>query len=42
MDHASLFRAGFLFGFDPEDGGEMFLGNFGYLSTDYTALYTRR
>jgi hypothetical protein len=28
--------------FDPEDGGEMFLRNVGWLSTDYTALYLRR
>jgi hypothetical protein len=28
--------------FDPENGGDMFLRNFGWLSTDYTALYPRR
>jgi hypothetical protein len=28
--------------FDPEDGGDMFHQNIGWLSTDYTALYTRR
>jgi hypothetical protein len=28
--------------FDPEDGGDIFSGNVGLLSTDYTALYPRR
>jgi hypothetical protein len=28
--------------FDPEGGGEMFLGNVGWLSTDCTAFYPRR
>jgi hypothetical protein len=28
--------------FDPEDGGEMFLQNIGWLSMDYTALYPKR
>jgi hypothetical protein len=28
--------------FDPEDGGDMFLRNVGWLSTDCTALYPRR
>jgi hypothetical protein len=28
--------------FDPEDGGDMFLRNVSWLSTDYTALYLRR
>jgi hypothetical protein len=28
--------------FDPEDGGDMFLRNVGWHSTDYTALYPRR
>jgi hypothetical protein len=28
--------------FNPEVGGNMFLRNFGWLSTDYTALYPRR
>jgi hypothetical protein len=28
--------------FDPEDGGDMFLRNVGYNSTDYTASYPRR
>jgi hypothetical protein len=28
--------------FDPEDGGDMFLRNVGWNSTDYTALYPRR
>jgi hypothetical protein len=28
--------------FDPEDGGDMFLRNIGWLSADYTALYPRR
>jgi hypothetical protein len=38
---ATCFHAGFLIGlhFDPEDGGDMFLRNVGWLSTDYTALY---
>jgi hypothetical protein len=27
--------------FDPEDGGDMFLRNVGWLSTDYTPLYPR-
>jgi hypothetical protein len=38
------FHAGFLLGlfFNPEDGGNMFLRNFGWFSTDYTALYPRR
>jgi hypothetical protein len=30
------------FFFEPEDGGEMFLRNVGWISTDYTALYPRR
>jgi hypothetical protein len=28
--------------FIPEDGGNMFLRNAGWLSPDYTALYPRR
>jgi hypothetical protein len=28
--------------FDPEDGGDMFLGNVGRLSMDYKALDPRR
>jgi hypothetical protein len=28
--------------FDPEDGGDMFLRNVGWLSIDNTALYPRR
>jgi hypothetical protein len=28
--------------FDPEDGGDMFLRDVGWLSTDYMALYPRR
>jgi hypothetical protein len=28
--------------FDPEDGGDMFLRNVGWNSTDYTASYPRR
>jgi hypothetical protein len=37
-------KAGFLLDllFDPEDGGDMFLRNVGRLSTEYTALYSRR
>jgi hypothetical protein len=31
-----------LFFLDPEDGGDMFLRNVGWLSTDYKALYLRR
>jgi hypothetical protein len=36
---ATCFQAGFLLGlsFDPEDGGDMFLRNVGWLSRDYTA-----
>jgi hypothetical protein len=39
-----LLIAGILHGlfFDPEDGGVMFLPNVGWLSPDYTAVYTRR
>jgi hypothetical protein len=38
-----LLHAGFLleFFFDPEDGGDMFLQNVGWLSID-TTLYPRR
>jgi hypothetical protein len=41
---ASSFHAGFLLGLflDPEDGGDMFLRNVGWLSSDYTALCPRR
>jgi hypothetical protein len=37
-----LFHASFLLGllFDCKDGGDMFLRNSGWLSTDYSALYT--
>jgi hypothetical protein len=28
--------------FDPEDGGDIFLPNFGWLSMDYMALYPRK
>jgi hypothetical protein len=40
----ALLAARFPLGFssDSEDGGDMFLRNFGSLSTDYTALYPRR
>jgi hypothetical protein len=43
-NNQSLFHLSLLLGlfFDPEDGGEMFFGNFGWLSTDYMALYPRR
>jgi hypothetical protein len=39
-----VLHAGFLLGllFNPEDGGDMFLPDVGWLSTDYTALYPRR
>jgi hypothetical protein len=41
---ATCFHVGFLLVlfFDPEDGGDMFLRNAGWLSTDYMALYPRR
>jgi hypothetical protein len=39
-----LLHAGSLFGifFDIEDGTDIFLRNVGWLSTEYTALYSRR
>jgi hypothetical protein len=37
--HADLLLCLF---FDPEDGGDMFLRNNSWLSTDYRALYPRR
>jgi hypothetical protein len=41
---ATCFHVAFLLGlfFNLEDGGNMFLQNVGLLSTNYTALYTRR
>jgi hypothetical protein len=40
---ATCFHTDILLGlFDPEDGDDMFLRKFGSLSTDYTALYSRR
>jgi hypothetical protein len=41
---ATCFHAGFLLGlfFDPDSGGDMFLWNISWLSTDYTVLYPRR
>jgi hypothetical protein len=38
------FKAGFLLVLflDPEDGGDMFIRNICWLSTDYTAIYSRR
>jgi hypothetical protein len=40
---ATCFDAGFFLGlFDPENGGDMYLRNVGWLSTDYTTLYPRR
>jgi hypothetical protein len=40
---ATCFLSGFLLGlfFDPYDGGDTFLRNVGWLSTDYTALHPR-
>jgi hypothetical protein len=40
---ATCFHPGFLLGlfFDLEDGGDMFLRNIGWHSTDYTASYSR-
>jgi hypothetical protein len=39
----SRWQAGILLGLiDPEDGGDMFLGNVRWLSADYTVLYPRR
>jgi hypothetical protein len=39
-----LLHAGFLLGllYSPEDRGDVFLPNIGWLSTDYSALYPRR
>jgi hypothetical protein len=39
-----LLHVAFILGlsFDPEDGGDMFLRNIGWLSTDCTALYPRK
>jgi hypothetical protein len=41
---ATCFQAGFFLSlfFDPEDGGDMYLRNVGWLYTDYTMLYHRR
>jgi hypothetical protein len=41
---ATCIHADLLLGllFDPEDGSDIFLRNVGRLSTDYTALYSRR
>jgi hypothetical protein len=41
---ATCLHAGFLLGlfFHPEDEGDMFIRNVGWLSTDYTALCQRR
>jgi hypothetical protein len=41
---ATSFHARFLLAlfFDPEDGGDMFLRNIGWLSRDYMVLYPRR
>jgi hypothetical protein len=41
---ATCFHTGFLLGlfFYPEDGGDMFLRNVGWLSTDYTTLNPRK
>jgi hypothetical protein len=42
--HLLGYNAGFLLSlfFYPEDGGDMFVQNVGWHSTDYTALYPRR
>jgi hypothetical protein len=39
-----MLHADFLLGlfFDTEDGGQIFLRNVGWLSTDYRALYPRK
>jgi hypothetical protein len=40
---ATCFHRGILLRlFDPEDGGDMFLRNVGWLSTDYMTLYPRK
>jgi hypothetical protein len=41
---ATCFQSDYLLSlfFDHENGGDMFLRNIGWLSTDYTALYPRR
>jgi hypothetical protein len=41
---SACFHVDVLFGlfFDYEDGGDMFLRNIGWHSTDYTALYPER
>jgi hypothetical protein len=43
-EQETCFHAAFLLGLflHPEDGGDMFLQNVGWLSTDYTALYSKR
>jgi hypothetical protein len=43
-NQATSFHAGFLLGlfFDPEDGGDMFFRNVGWLSANCTALCPRR
>jgi hypothetical protein len=40
----SLFYSGFFLGlfFHTQDGGDIFLRNIDWLSTDYTALYPKR
>jgi hypothetical protein len=40
---ATRFQSGFFLGLflDPENGGDMFLRNVGWLSADYTALYNK-
>jgi hypothetical protein len=40
--HSGGYEEYHLLGYNPEDGGDMFLRNVGWHSTDYTVLYPRR